>query len=214
MFWNDKVMFIHAPKTAGMSLTRMMTRHLSGPILATGVEDAPQLPRVRNVSQVGRHETLAEAYITAARFGRELDTFEKIFVVMRDPYTLEISRYNYLRLGHEVDRGPAQKIALESEFKEYLRVAPFFGFNPPRMDLYYHILGAVPSNMCILRFESLDADVEKHVFPYLTDQPVLGKENVTGKSKFDKYYDAESEEMCYNRHRWFFDNGYYERQSA
>ena len=189
----------------------MMTRHMEGPVLATGIEDAAELPRVRNVVKGGRHETLPEAYVLAARFGRELASFEKIFVVMRNPYTLEISRYNYLRLGHDVDKGPAQKIALENNFKDYLKVAPFFGFNPPRMDLYYHLCGQMLDNLCILRFEHLNDDIREHVFPYLIDQPVLGHENATGKSKFDRYYDPEAEALCYQRHKWFFDKGYYER---
>ena len=149
MIWNEQILFIHAPKTGGMSLTHYLTDHL---------------PDGRVTEK--RHETLAEARAELANEGRRLEDFEKVFVVMRDPYMLEISRFNYLRLGHPWDVGKAQEVALNGDFKRYLAEAPFFGYFPPQLDLYYHENGSTPANLVVLRYERLNEEVEKHIAPF------------------------------------------------
>ena len=191
------MLFIHAPKTGGMSLTQYLAAHLPG---------------YRDTEK--RHETLAEARTVFAQQGRRLEDFRAIFVVMRDPYALEISRYNYLRLGHAVDRGKAQEIALASDFKSYLGRAPFFGYFPPRLDLYYHEAGRMPPNLTILRHERFAQEVREHIAPYLTrGNAPLPHINPTAPARFEEYYDREAEELCYLRHRWFFDQGLYPRKT-
>jgi hypothetical protein len=199
MIWNEQILFIHAPKTGGMSLTHYLSDHL---------------PDGRVTEK--RHETLAEARAELANEGRRLEDFEKVFVVMRDPYTLEISRFNYLRLGHPWDVGKAQEVALHGDFKRYLAEAPFFGYFPPQLDLYYHENGSTPANLVVLRYERLNEEVEKHIAPFCregADVP-LPRLNVTAKACFEDYYDAEAEELCFQRHRWFFDEGFYERKDC
>ncbi len=196
MIWNDQILFIHAPKTGGMSLTRYLATHL------TGYQDTEK-----------RHETLAEARAAFAQHGRLLEDFRAIFVVMRDPYTLEISRYNYLRLGHRVDQGKAQEIALTSDFKTYLREAPFFGYFPPRLDLYYHESGYVPANLIVLRHERLEEEAVRHLWPFLSNPGApLPRINRTASACFEEYYDMEAEALCFDRHRWFFEQGFYHRR--
>jgi hypothetical protein len=193
MIWNDEILFIHAPKTGGMSLTKLLTENLPS---AQATE--------------ARHETIS---VAKEKLG-DLSRFKRIFVVMREPYTLEISRYNYLRIGHPVDRGVAQNLALAGDFKEYLRKAPFFAKFPPRLDLYYHDgLGRVPENMVILRYESLAQDIAAHVYPFLTAHAEIPRLNVTGESRFEDYYcDTEMERLCFIRHVWFFNEGFYTRR--
>ena len=170
MIWNEQILFIHAPKTGGMSLTEYL---------------ATSLPGYRETEK--RHETLAEARAVFAHDGRNLEDFCAIFVVIRDPYALEISRYNYLRLDRPVDRGRAQEIALTGDFKRYLRDAPFFGHLPPRLDLYYHEAGYVPGNLTVLRHERLAEEVARHISPFLTKpEAVLPRVNTTASARFEE----------------------------
>lgn len=211
MIWNDDILFIHAPKTAGMSMTTMLTEGLEGKVYVTGHETTETRGDLTLIPGK-RHETLAQAVDVLKSYGRSLSDFKAIFSVMREPYRLEISRYNYLRLNHPWDQGHAQTIALESDFKGYLRDSPFFGYSPPRLDLFYHIDNTIPENAIFLKHEFLNQDIVDHVLPFLKPGVKLPRENVTGDSVYEKYYDDEAEELCYRRHRWFFDKGFYRRR--
>lgn len=196
MIWNQDILFLHAPKTGGMSITAYFSDHLSNYRITEK-----------------RHETLAEARSELASLGIALEAFQQIFVVLRNPYTLEISRFNYLRLGRPWDKGPDQELALSGDFKRYLREAPFFGHFPPRLDLYYHEDGRAPANLRVLRYERLEDEIRQHVAPFLrTANAPLPHENPTIAARFEEYYDSEAEEFCYLRHRWFFDTGLYSRR--
>lgn len=199
MVWNERMLFVHAPKTGGVSVTQYLLDHL---------------PSCQTTEK--RHETLAQARALLAEGGRRLEDFDGIFVVVRDPYALEISRFNYLRLNHPVDRGKAQDIAMAGDFKRYLREAPFFGHFPPRLDLYYHEAGQVPSNLTILRHERLAEEVAKHITPFYLSKSnaAFPRINTTSRARFEEYYDSEAEELCFYRHRWFFDNAFYPRRNA
>lgn len=212
MIWNDEIVFIHVPKTAGMSMTSMLVQGLKGRVFMTG-HDKHEVRGNVTLLMGGRHETMSQAQTLLEMYNRPLSSFQKVIAVMREPYTLEISRYNYLKIGHPWDAGPAQKIAMSTDFKGYLNEAPFFGYNPPRLDVFYHSFGTIPANAVFLKHEHLNDDIQAHIFPHLKEPAGLPRENVTGDSKFEKYYDAEAEELCYNRHRWFFDKGFYRRRS-
>ena len=142
-----------------------------------------------------------------------LEHFEKIFVVMRNPYELELSRYSYLQKNLPQDRGRAQDIALEGDFKKYLETAPFFGMTPPRLDLYYHVNGYMPENLVILRYEHLAEGIERNLANFLTPGYELPHENESAHESVAEIYDSEMEELCYRRHRWFFDKSFYARSA-
>ena len=211
MIWNESILFIHAPKTAGMSMTTMLRDHLKGAISFTGPHEASSAQGGIEYISGKRHETLHDA---ATFFGERhilLEQFEQIFVVMRSPYELELSRFAYLQKDLPWDRGKAQQIALEGDFRQYLATAPFFGMNPPRLDLYYHIDGHIPDNLVILRYEQLAVEIERHIAPYLDSGYRVPHENKSKHAPVGQVYDVELEALCYQRHRWFFDNGFYRR---
>ena len=210
MLWNNQVAFIHAPKTAGMSMTKLLADGLRGPIFITEPVDTQAQEKRIKVVEGGRHATLMEAEIVLNKKRKSLTDFEKVFVVMRNPYDLEVSRYFYLRKEFEVDRGKAQTIAMESPFPEYLKTAPFFGQLPPRLDRYYHMNNYIPENLVILRFEDLAAQIGFYVQPYL-DRVQLPHLNASRHENFMDYYDAEAEANCFERHAWFFEKGFYAR---
>lgn len=215
MIWNEKVLFLHVPKTAGMSMTELLQSHLQGHVRGTE-------PSIREKKQKGgvtwfqgkRHENLFDAESFFTYRNRSIFQFARIFAVMRNPYDLEVSRYYYLRKGKAVDRGPAQQIALECSFAEYLQKAPFFGQNPPRLDKYFVMGTLLPANLVVLRYENLSDDIHFHLAPYLdVGDAELPHVNRSKRPDYASLYDAESEAACYRRHPWFFDKGFYSRMA-
>lgn len=158
-----------------------------------------------------RHETLFDAASFFSYRNMRLEDFEKIFAVMRNPYDLELSRYAYLRKNLPQDKGEAQTIAMAHEFKDYLRQAPFFGMNPPRLDLYYQLNGILLPNLVVLKFERLRDDIHTYLKPYLEGDYELPHHNVSNHQDYLEVYDIEMEQLCFDRNRWFFEKGFYSR---
>lgn len=212
MIWNNKILFIHTPKTAGMSMTGMLLESLDGPVSITGPFDNRTENGVQYL-QGKRHETLVDAESFLTYRNKSIRDFEKIFCVMRNPYDLELSRYSYLRKNLPHDKGPAQTIALENDYKNYLRQAPFFGMNPPRLHLYFSINGHLPENLVVLKFERLNEDIKTFMSPYMKPGYQLPFENASTHKKYEEVYDEETEELCFERNRWFFEKGFYAREN-
>ena len=212
LIWNDKLLFLHVPKTGGMSLTRFLLKHLTSPVHYT-TDPKDDHKKRAHFHEGGRHETLvqAEAYLNEKR-NSSITDFELIVAVMRNPYDLEVSRYHYLRRGQAKDSGPAQDLAVAGNFRAYLREAPFRGATPPRLDRYFTIMGSTPDNLQIIRYEHLQPDVHRLVEPYLAEKnariPHLNKSEHT---HWGDFFDEEAEQLCYERHAWFFDEGFYRR---
>lgn len=212
MIWNRKILFLHTPKTAGMSMTKMLQENLTGKVCITGPYEKTKEENVTFLPGK-RHETLVDAESFLIYRNRSISDFEKIFCVIRNPYDLEVSRYAYLRKNLPQDRGKAQDIALSSTFKDYLKEAPFFGMNPPRLHLYLTIHNCIPENLVVMRYEQLDKDIMNFMSPYLKGGFKLPFENSSKRKSHEEMYDAEAEELCFNRHRFFFEKGFYARES-
>jgi hypothetical protein len=200
------------PKTAGMSMTELLKTCLSGRVFITEPGARKVLENVVYLSGK-RHETLCDAESFFIYLNKSIFDFKKVFCVMRNPYDLELSRYSYLRLGHAHDKGPAQEIALSSDFKGYLANAPFFGMNPPRFNLYFTFNGVLPDNLIVLRYETLAQDIDRYMSPYLKPGGKLPSINKSRHKSYSKVYDKEAEELCFLRHRWFFEKGFYSRET-
>lgn len=211
MIWNEKVLFIHTPKTAGMSMTSMLLESLQGQVFITGPFEQK---REDNVTYFPgkRHETLVDAQSFFTYRNMDIAAFEKVFAVMRNPYDLELSRYSYLRLGLPQDKGPAQDIAMAESYKEYLKKAPFFGMKPPKLHYFFTFNGVLPENLVVLKFENLVADISAYLVPYLEEGFALPFENASEHKRYQDVYDAESEQLVFERNRWFFEKGFYTRE--
>ncbi|MEM7139529.1 MAG: hypothetical protein AAF548_00755 [Actinomycetota bacterium] len=211
MIWTDDVLFLHVPKTGGISITDHLLEHLNGSVSYTAEQPAKQAYGA-SFAHGRRHELMVEAQAFFQARGRSLEDFEEIFAVMRNPYDLEVSRYHYLQKGHEIDRGIAQDLAMEGDFTAYLEDAPFFGWSPPNIAGYYRIGERIPANLRILRFENLAAEINTRMNAHLDpDRGVLPHRNSSERDAYARYYDGRSEQLCYERHRWFFDLGFYPR---
>jgi hypothetical protein len=209
MIWTSQFLFLHAPKTGGMSITELLLGGYAGQIYITGPHDEATVGNIQYFPG-RRHETLCDAESFFSCRNQSIADFEKVFVVMRNPYDMELSRYTYLRKGKPWDVGVDQDIALDGSFEEYLRSAPFFGQSPPRFDKYFHIFGRIPDNLVILRFEHINDDARRHLSPYLSSV-VLAHDNRSEHLHFERAYDIRTEELCYQRHQWVFDKSFYRR---
>jgi hypothetical protein len=215
MIWNDALLFIHVPKTGGMSVSKALLEHLPRPSFCSvpaGQRDAEDPPDVTYV-QGKRHENLDEAEALLRTYNTRLRAFKRIIAIVRNPYGMEVSRYFYLRLGHPWDKGPAQRLAMERSFEDFALQSPYLGRPDTRVDAFYTYEGNVPENMRILRQERLQAE--------LTEVAIqlgwghidwsLPNANRTSHGPYREYLTAASEEAIYLRFRWIFDQGYYAR---
>lgn len=239
MLFDDKLLFVHVPKTAGVSIRKFLIDNVPGKI--TLVEEEyraqPSMPvgvrvklRVKNLLQArgllrpswvtvvegNPHWRLVQAQNHLAKLGRRLDDFCAILAVIRNPYDLEVSRYHYLRKGwHGVRglaRGSEQKIALQGDFEAFALKAPYQGRLPARIEDWYEIRGNMPENLHIVRFERLDEDLRGAVGKFYPIRAKLPRLNVTKHEAYASYLSPRSEEAIYKKYRWLFDRQFYPRE--
>jgi hypothetical protein len=214
MLWNRQLLFIHVPKTAGMSITEHLMRWLSGPVYLAVPEghkprDPPQHVRV---VQGRRHATLEQARDALATYGVNLYDVPLISAVVRNPYEMEVSRFFYLRKGNPWDAGPDQELAMSGNFEEF---AVGIGCDSLRLERYYTLDGRMPSNFHVLRFERLQEDFSQ-LATFLALPETAGplpQENVTSHRPYGEYMTQRTEEFVYRRYQWMFDSGIYARES-
>ena len=230
MIWNEEILFLHIPRSGGTSVARALHRRLKGSVFSTVPQPEKLTARrwrrqayrstglgPRDITFLhGRHETLAQAVKILAAHERSLEDFERIAVISRSPYEIELSRYQHLRSpANRHDAGLARDIARTTTFSEFLETAPLFGHLPPRLDLYYRLSehDPIPANLRRLAFDSLVADFEEHFGRFLTRGPRLGHVNASDRRiDLDMVYGTVEENICFERHRWIFDQGWFSRR--
>ena len=241
MLFNDKVLFLHVPKAAGTSVTSFLIRNLAGPVTMTEPsyrlwtsDQAPAVaqvklafkrirhelslllwPRLRRIAGT-RHENLGQAAKLLAPLGRKLEDFEMVLAVIRNPYDLEVSRFHYLRRGHLGVPGLAhtcaERLALAGDFTAFAHRAPYHGRLPGRLEAWFEIDGRMPSNLHVLRFESLDQDLRRVLMPFSSGASALPCLNASKHESYAQYLSPEIEGAIYNKYRWAFDRGFYRRE--
>ncbi len=214
MLWNQQLLFIHVPKTAGMSITRHLMRWLPGPVYLAVPEghEPPDPPRHVRVVTGRRHATLDQARDALAPYGLSLSDLPLIFAVVRNPYDMEVSRFFYLRKGNIWDAGPDQELAMSGNFEQFaLGVA---GKNL-RLERYYTLDGRRPENLHLLRFERLQEDFSHLAALLALPKPAghLPRANATNHKRYREYMTQRAAEGVHRRYQWVFDSGLYGRES-
>jgi len=239
MIFTRDLLFVHVPKTGGLSATGYLLDVLPRPVwLSHPIWDA-SLP-ARGVVQIDgrRHETLAEAAAITARRGLPVERFAAILATIRNPYDLEVSRWAYLRQGHQWERGPEQELALASPFEEFAVKneqrgggwataalarfdggAPLVGTTrdrrrrPGELREFYEIDGRIPGNLRLLRFEHLAEDLAEALRELGVDTGAAPFPwvNRSARGDYRAYYTPAAEAAVYRRYRWVFDRGLYPR---
>ncbi len=215
MIFNRDILFIHVPKTGGMAITTKLLEVLPRPIhyaVPKGHEGKIQDSNI--IVTVGdRHGNLQEAREWVETFERNLNSFKKILVAVRNPYDMEVSRYFYLRLGHSWDKGQAQKIALEGNFEKFAVESLYFGRKLSLIEKYFVLNDKIPANLSILRFENLELDLKTALsevgVEFGANLPIV---NQTKRGHYKDYLTPKAEKAIYHRYQWIFDHGFYERE--
>jgi SAM-dependent methyltransferase len=215
MIFTKDLLFLHVPKTGGMSVSTYLLEILPPPIYYTRPDLDEEFARRQGIVQMlgGRHESLPEAADQLPRYGFSVSDFKLILAVMRNPYDLEVSRYHYLRAGHPWDYGPNQRLALTRDFTAFAVNSKVGERNAPRaLEHYFHWHGEIPPNMTIARFEHLEEDVKQALASIgIEDGGEFPWKNRSRHDEYLSYYTKEAEEAVYQKYKWVFDAGLYER---
>ena len=237
MIFIKDLLFIHVPKTGGMSTSSFLLDVLQGPVYYSHPFRDEVITNPGVVELTGRrHESLEEARDIVASYGLDVSRFRLILATIRNPYDLEVSRYAYLRAGHPWERGGDLPLALSSSFEtfavksrhrgghwwtdaEYAAGALTAVGNGRRRGRYrndlegfYTLDGCFPKNLRIIRFEHLVEDLAAALGTIGVE--VDGRFPWNNRSSHDhylSYYTRRAEEAVYRRYRWAFDQGFYPR---
>lgn len=216
MLIGKRLIFIHNPRTGGMSVQAYLRRAVPDryfPIADTTLDDKKKAWFM--------HQGLEVCFQYANRLG--IDPFSiPALVCIRNPYSLTLSGYLYLKqrfgdsLGEKERSFPAylqNKISeMDQEVLEQraaARYGPFSRFLTLGGDL-------VPDNLTIARTESLAEDVEAFLKDQVGVKAPRGfpHKNASEHGHFSQYYGEAEEDIVYRLYRNVFDNGLYERYAG
>jgi len=214
VIFNDDVLFLHVPKTAGMAVGDALTQSLRAPVYYAVQEghegDLAGRPGLRVVTG-RRHQNLAtvDQWFAEQGLPHRVAAFERVLVMVRNPYTMEVSRYHYLRKGHPWDQGPAQQLAVAGDFAGFVaRSRWWFNFRD-----YYTVDGFMPDNLHIVRQEALASGLLFACGAYFERPLRLESINVSERHDYRDYFNAELESHVYRKYQWIFDKGFYARET-
>jgi hypothetical protein len=219
MIFSKQLLFVHVPKTAGMSISSYLLEVLPAPVYSVSVEreDWSVYGVTKRDDEIvhvpgGRHGRLAEAFATVRQYDLEPETMPLVLVGTRNPYELEVSRYAYLQAGHSQDRGADQDLAMEHDFETFALETKFNDRDHAAIDEYYTIAGRIPENVRIVRYERLPEELLKVLSAGgITPRGELPWENRSWHDDWRAYYTPIAAEAVYQRYRWVFDQGWYDR---
>jgi hypothetical protein len=215
MIFNGDILFVHVPKTAGMSITEYFMDGLDPIVNVTesgAKEEFIKGGRVRMLPGK-RHEFLDQCKTVLEQQDKQLPEFKRIIAVVRNPYDMELSRYFYLQHDHPWDKGPAKDMAMTADFETFAVNSPYHGRKNPMIHRFYTIDGEIPPNMRIIRYENLSQELDS----VLKEADVnirrkLPKINQSKNSKIDRneYLTEKAKSAIHSRFSWIFDQGFYQ----
>ena len=224
MLFNDKLIFIHIPKTGGMSCSRYLARVLQPTVHVCSEVSLQEVARERVdglVAQphIPRHSTLAEALPLIEQVdGRTLQDFDRVVAVIRHPFALEYSFYRHLQKPTVRKRlkGGRPELALAmGPFDEFARKANYHQPGKPQ-EAFFTLGGEIPPQVELVRMEDISNALPAAVAAYCRPrarQRFPHQTRTSGKNRLRELISDEIREVLYNKHRWMFDQGYYSPDS-
>lgn len=217
MLFNDEVMFLHVPKTGGMSITTYLLNNLPGTIYLSlppaafdHARRSAVFPDVHDRLQlVGgtRHEDLLQAERIASEFGRRLQDFKLIMAAMRNPYDLEVSYYCHLRkesVRQRSGKGRRAATLAAGDFETFAQKAPYYGHLPSRIERYYSLPAGTPDNLQKMRLEDIDGELAV-LAPYSLRRWSMRHQNRTnGRRQWRDYITPTAESAIYEKYHYLF----------
>lgn len=227
MLISDDVLFLHVPKTGGLSITDFLLNNLKGSLaFSRGLNADPSKVKRYGFDDVAervttfrgrRHETMKQAIEILEAQGRTLSDFKCIIAVIRNPYDLEVSHYEHMRKPHVVKRRGAHaqpvKAAAGGDFGHFVAHAPFFGNLPPQIEQYYTLKGQTPENLHKVRFETMTETIPDLIAPFSHNRWPFPHFNVSkDRRPYRDYLTPEIEAAIFEKYRFLFD--YYPRETV
>lgn len=206
--FNNDVLFVHNPKTAGTSLIAYLQSTLTGEVRSAGVH------------QLGTyHPSLSMAFGYACGITEKRE-FDRVISVIRNPFDREVSMYCYFRevlsaspgLRSDLPDAAMQKRvgkAAELDFPTYLQ---WLWDEGGTVDIwqsrcfYQMAEGTRLDALRVLKFENLEADLADALALPAIDLPTL---NASARRPMTQYYDDQSVELVRRSYDWMFKAGYY-----
>lgn len=232
MILNRDILFIHIPKTGGVSCCEVLCRHLPGPVYYYDLKslmhkthfNAQLLPGIG-------HETLEEVYRDAGRIraqtGIDVRGVQKVVAVIRHPVDLELSTYYFYREGIKQwrhlpmfqEEHVTERMELaRGDLKTFVERSGYFRQPTDEradytIESYFTIDGEIPDGVWLLKFEQLEQQFRETVGPFLDGGDYeFPRRNVSADHRPDEppELDAATLQAIYDKHRWLFERGYYD----
>ncbi|MEM7139518.1 MAG: class I SAM-dependent methyltransferase [Actinomycetota bacterium] len=209
MIWNDQVLCLHPPRTAGRSVKSFFADNMPGSIHVQDFASLGASNRLR-YRQGNPHLDLTQAASVLASSGRGLESFDLIISVMRDPFDAEISLFDHIRGGADWPHERTRDLASDGDLGAYLDGAGIVADGSPRLDRFYEFDGGTLPNLRVVPFADVATAVPALLEPFarrprLSLFPHLNRGD--GRDAATVLDDA-TEAKVMQRHRWFFDRGY------
>jgi len=214
MLWCEDYLFVHYPKTAGKTLTRFFVqawpRPIAGFISKGQVNELADCELEKTGIVVGRgHENLAQSAAIVAEGGGDIATMKGIFCCIRNPYDLMVSNYHFMRETYKGNKHrPNFVIAHENSFVDFCEKV---GVTCPSK--WMTIDGNQPDNLQIIKFEQMNDDLNMYSKKFGFDMPVLGHLNASKRAHYSEYMCERTEKAISTSFAYWFDQGYYKRES-
>ena len=218
MVFNKDVLFIHIGKTGGTSAAKYLCSTLDGPVYNVVPSGAQQIQYGHETNLVGqRHATLEEALqFTRANYNLGLKDFKKVIAVIRNPYNLEISLFNYYKRllaknSKILDGAPKRKeIVLQDDFDAFVR-GKFYHRNGIHIKKYISIDGKIPKKVDVIKFEEMTPRFIAIGKTYGNGNIKFPHLNKTKPASAKEFVTEELEVILFRKYRWVFKRGNYPR---
>jgi hypothetical protein len=213
MLWNARFLHLHIPKTAGKSLTRFFVdawqRPIYGSVSAGQIRELADCDQTDLHLQLGRgHENLKLAQDMLQPTGRDIESFDAVFVCTRNPYDLMVSSYHFMRQSYTMHKNRTDfALAANSSFEEFCSLAGPIG---PQEWMVWNERPL--QNLKVIRFERLRDDLQMYAKTYGFASCPLPHLNPSRRGHYRDYLTPVAEKYIYRKFRYWFDNGYYERE--
>lgn len=213
ILFNDHILFVHNPKTAGTSLLSYLKETLLGNVRTAGVQ------------QLGTyHPSLSMALGYACGVTGRMG-FDRVLSVIRNPFDREVSMYLYFREVLSTSPGLATDLpdlamqkrvfkSAELGFKDYIK---WLWNTEGTVDVwrsrcfYERAEGWTLEGLQVLRFEHLKDDLAKTLGHTIVDLPDT---NRSTRKPTAYYFDTETCDSVRKSYSWMFDSGYYSEQDV
>jgi hypothetical protein len=208
IIFNQRILFVHNPKTAGTSVLAHLKAVLAGPVCMAGA------------NELGTHHPALSTALSYACGVTGKSHFDMVLTIIRNPFDREVSMYRYFREvlaespGLESDMPDATmrrrvRKSAELEFNAYLQ---WLWDEEGTVDIwrsrYFYELaeGTRLESLRVLRFETVANDLAEALG---TDGPSLPHLNASRNHSPPCHFDTKSIGIVQASYDWVFRAGWY-----